>query len=312
MSALYEIRHETRYRHAGLVSVSQHVGYLTPRAFDRQIVHASRVAVVPEAADRGERVDYFGNVVTELAIVKPYSELSVCAESRVAVSGRQTPIAPGVSPPWEAVRNAGDWHAGRPPDAADEYRGASPFVQPSEDLAGYARASFTSGRPLLEAAIALMHRVHDDFTFDPGATEITTPLSRVLSDRRGVCQDFAHLLIGCLRSLGVPARYVSGYLLTDPPPGSPRLLGADASHAWLSVWCPVHGWVDLDPTNDVVPELRHVTVAWGRDYGDVSPLRGVVLGGGEHELTVAVSVVPEAEIQADAVSPTTPPRPLST
>ena len=126
-----------------------------------------------------------------------------------------------------------------------------------------------------------MHRIHEEFTFDPGSTTITTPVTRVLADRRGVCQDFAHLQIGCLRSLGLPARYVSGYLLTDPPPGQPRLVGADASHAWLSVWCPRMGWVDLDPTNDVLPALRHVTLAWGRDYGDVSPLRGVVLGGGD-------------------------------
>ena len=296
MSALYQIQHETRYVHAGTVSVSQHVGCLTPRRFDRQIVHEARVDVTPEAADRSERVDYFGNVVTQLAIVKPYTELSVRAESRVTVRGLPEPIAPESSPPWETVRDAGAWRAGRTPGEADEYRCASPFVQPSADLAAYARYAFTPGRPLLAAAIGLMHRVHDDFTFDPGATEITTPLSKVLLDRRGVCQDFAHLLIGCLRALGVPARYVSGYLLTDPPPGSPRLLGADASHAWLSVWCPAHGWVDLDPTNDLVPDLRHVTVAWGRDYGDVSPLRGVVLGGGEHELTVAVSVVPEQEL----------------
>ena len=139
-----------------------------------------------------------------------------------------------------------------------------------------------------------MHRIHDEFRFDPGATSITTPVTRVLAERHGVCQDFAHLQIACLRSLGLPARYVSGYLLTDPPPGQPRLVGADASHAWLSVWCPVHGWVDLDPTNDVLPDTRHVTIAWGRDYGDVSPLRGVVLGGGSHELYVGVSVVPSS------------------
>jgi transglutaminase-like putative cysteine protease len=292
MSAVYRIEHETRYRHAGTVTVSQHVCCLTPRRFAQQTVHAARIDVIPEPADRSERVDYFGNVVTQLAIVKPYTELRVRAESRVEVHGRPQPLAPDGSPPWEEVREAGAFHAGRTPGEADEYRCPSPFVQPGEALAEYAHADFTPRRPLLAAAIALMRRVNADFTFDAGATAITTPLSRVLLDRRGVCQDFAHLLIGCLRSLGVPARYVSGYLLTDPPPGSPRLLGADASHAWLSVWCPAHGWVDLDPTNDLIPDLRHVTVAWGRDYADVSPLRGVVLGGGEHELSVAVSVVP--------------------
>ena len=139
-----------------------------------------------------------------------------------------------------------------------------------------------------------MHRIHDEFRFDPSATTITTPVTRVLEERHGVCQDFAHLQISCLRSLGLPARYVSGYLLTDPPPGQPRLIGADASHAWLSVHCPRHGWVDLDPTNALLPDARHITLGWGRDYGDVSPLRGVMLGGAEHTLTVGVSVVPVA------------------
>ena len=137
-----------------------------------------------------------------------------------------------------------------------------------------------------------MHEIHDEFTFDPAATSVATPVTEVLAQRRGVCQDFAHLFIAALRSLGLPARYVSGYLLTDAPPGQPRLVGADASHAWVAVWCPVHGWVDLDPTNDVLPSMRHITLAWGRDYGDVSPLRGVVLGGQEHRLKVEVSVYP--------------------
>ncbi|HEY2432760.1 MAG TPA: transglutaminase family protein [Vicinamibacterales bacterium] len=295
MSAIYRIQHETRYRHSAPVTVSQHVGCLTPRRLPQQILHAWRLDVTPEPDDRGERLDYFGNVVTQLSIVKPYTELLVHAESRVAANARPRPIAPDGGPAWETVRDAGAWRVGRALGDADEYRYPSPFVEIDAAFAGYARADFAPRRPLLAAAIALMHRVHHDFTFDPGTTTVTTPLSRVLIDRRGVCQDFAHVLIGCLRSLGLPARYVSGYLLTDPPPGSPRLLGADASHAWLSVWCPSHGWVDLDPTNDVLPDERHITVAWGRDYGDVSPLRGVVLGGGEHELSVAVSVVPEGE-----------------
>ena len=296
MTTVYHVRHETRYRHAGTVAMSQHVAYLTPRALARQAVHSASVTFAPEAADRSDGRDYFGNLVTRLAILKPYTELSVIAESLVEVAaGAQ--VTPRTSPPWEAVRDAGVFRAGSPPGEADEFRYPSAFVQPSAALAEYARPCFPPGRPFLAGAIDLMHQVHGDFTFDAGVTSITTPLSRVLDDRRGVCQDFAHLQIGCLRSLGLPARYVSGYLLTDPPPGSPRLLGADASHAWLSAWCPVHGWVDLDPTNDLVPDVRHITVAWGRDYADVSPLRGVVLGGGEHELSVAVSVVPEEEAQ---------------
>ena len=156
----------------------------------------------------------------------------------------------------------------------------------------YARPSFAPGRPFLAAAVDLMHRIHHEFRFDPGATTIKTPVTRVLAERHGVCQDFAHLMIGCVRALGLPARYVSGYLLTDPPPGQPRLVGADASHAWLAVRDPHLGWIDLDPTNDVLPDRRHVTVAWGRDYGDVSPLRGVVLGGQHQTLKVGVSVIP--------------------
>ena len=297
MTASYRIRHDTHYRHAGTVSVSQHVACLTPRTLPRQTVHAARVDLAPEPADRSQRVDYFGNLVTHLAILKPYTELHVRAESRVDVTDGSEAIEPDASPAWESVRDAGAYRPGMPPAGTEEFRYPSPFVRPAAALADYARSEFTAGRPLLAAAIALTHRIHADFTFDADHTSITTPISRVLAERRGVCQDFAHLQIGCLRSLGLPARYVSGYLLTDPPPGRPRLLGADASHAWLSVWCPAHGWVDLDPTNGVVPDLRHVTVGWGRDYGDVSPLRGVVLGGGEHELSVAVSVVPEEEAQ---------------
>jgi transglutaminase-like putative cysteine protease len=294
MKATYHVRHDSTYRHTGTVSVSQHVACLTPRPLDRQTVFSSRIDVLPEPIDRSERIDYFGNIVTQMAILKPYAELHVRAESRVEV--REAPaIDPGASPAWETVRDAGRFHRGRPLAESDEYRSPSAFVQPGADLAAYAQASFTPGRPLLAAAIHLMERVHEDFIYDAEATSITTPLSRVLQDRRGVCQDFAHLQIGALRAVGVPARYVSGYLLTDPPPGRPRLLGADASHAWLSVWCPRHGWVDLDPTNNLVPDLRHITVAWGRDFADVSPLRGIVLGGGEHELAVGVSVVPEAE-----------------
>jgi transglutaminase-like putative cysteine protease len=173
-----------------------------------------------------------------------------------------------------------------------EFSYPSPHVTTGPDLAAYASESFTPKRSLVAAAIDLMHRINREFVFDAGATTIATPVTQVLANRRGVCQDFAHLQIGCLRSLGLAARYVSGYLVTHPIPGQPRLVGADASHAWLSVWCPRLGWVDLDPTNDVLPSQRHVTLAWGRDYGDVSPLRGVLLGGRDHELKVAVSVTP--------------------
>jgi transglutaminase-like putative cysteine protease len=291
-SALYRIEHDTRYVHATAVSMSQHVAYLTPRRLARQAVHEYALDVTPQPADLVERIDYYGNAVAQFSILQKYTELRVRATSLVEVRDSGSAIDPEASPPWETARDAAAFRPGAPLDESVQFRYRSPYVQPAEELAAFARPSFGPGRPLLAAAIELMQRIHDEFHFDAGVTTITTPITRVLSERRGVCQDFAHLQIACLRALGLPARYTSGYLLTDPPPGSPRLIGADASHAWLSVCCPRHGWVDLDPTNAVLPGLRHVTLAWGRDYGDVSPVRGVVLGGGEHELTVGVSVVP--------------------
>jgi transglutaminase-like putative cysteine protease len=170
--------------------------------------------------------------------------------------------------------------------------GARVVQQKIESLSDGVRSCLVSGRSAAAGAIDLMRRIHVAFRFDPSATTLTTPVSRVLVERRGVCQDFAHLQISCLRSLGLAARYVSGYLLTTPPPSRARMIGADASHAWLSVHCPRHGWVDLDPTNDLVPDQRHVTLCWGRDYGDVSPLRGVIMGAAEHTLYVGVNVMP--------------------
>lgn len=283
----YRVEHQTRYRHAGPVSVSHHLGWLTPRQMPTQVVRTFELRIEPEPADRIQRTDYFANAVTYFALLSPYRELTVVARSVVDVLAPERAVVPDDSPAWDDPAEA-------PPLALEEeqFRYGSPYVGTSEQLADYARRSFLPGRPLLAAAIDLMHRIHADFRYDPGATTVTTPLTRVMSEQRGVCQDFAHVQIGCLRSIGIPARYVSGYLLTEPPPGRPRLIGADASHAWISVRCPLHGWVDLDPTNDLLPDLRHVTVAWGRDYSDISPLRGVVLGGGEHALVVGVSVAP--------------------
>ena len=291
-SVFYRIEHQTRYVHTGLVSTSQHVGSLTPRSLPRQIVHAHALTVDPRPANQTQRTDYFGNLVTQFTILTPYTELRVATRGLVGVSASDHAIDPDGSPAWEEIRDAGVYRRGAPWDEAAQFRYRSPYIGPAPELAAFARRAFSPGRPLVAAAIALMHQIHDEFQFDSGATTITTPVTRVLSERRGVCQDFAHLQIACLRSLGLAARYVSGYLLTDPPPGQARQVGADASHAWLSVWCPRQGWVDLDPTNAVLPELRHVTLAWGRDYSDVSPLHGVVLGGGKHKLHVGVSVVP--------------------
>jgi transglutaminase-like putative cysteine protease len=292
MDARYRVEHETRYAYASSVSTSQHLAYLCPRQLPRQRVAWHDLAVEPRPSGSSRRRDYFGNVVDHFSVLKPHTELSVTAKSLVEVRAGESAPEPGASPAWEDVRDA--FAAGGPALAGDavEFAYASTYVAPAPELADFARRSFAPRRPLLDAAVDLMHTIHREFRFDPMATSITTPVSRVLVERRGVCQDFAHLLISCLRSLGLSARYVSGYLLTDPPPGQPRLAGADASHAWVSVHCPRAGWVDLDPTNDVVPSLRHVTLGWGRDYGDVSPLRGVILGGATPTLEVGVSVIP--------------------
>ena len=288
----YRIDHHTHYDYAATVATSQHVAYLEPRALPRQHVLAHTLTIDPPAASVTRRVDYFGNAAAHFTLITPHDTLGVASHSEVMVDAREAVIDPSRSPAWEDVRDRLAFRRGEPAGEASQFAWTSPYIAPAPELADYARRSFHAGRPLLDAAVDLMHRIHDEFRFDASATTITTPVTRVLEERHGVCQDFAHLQISCLRALGLPARYVSGYLLTDPPPGQPRLIGADASHAWLSVHCPAHGWVDLDPTNALLPDARHITIAWGRDYGDVSPLRGVMLGGAEHTLSVGVSVVP--------------------
>lgn len=291
-SAHYRVRHDTRYAYASRVSTSQHVACLRPRALARQRVHRASLTVEPTPARWTRRTDYFGNAVDQFTLLHPHADLLVRGESLVELVPRATPVEPALSPAWETVRDGLAYRRGAASDEAAAFSFASTYVALEAAMAAFARASFPAGRPLLEGAIDLMHRIYTEFRYDPKATTITTPLERVLEDRRGVCQDFAHLQIACLRSLGLPARYVSGYLLTTPPPGQPRLEGADASHAWLSVHCPTNGWVDLDPTNDLLPDRRHVTLGWGRDFADVSPLHGIILGGSQHTLSVGVSVIP--------------------
>lgn len=292
MTVRYQIEHLTRYTYSSRVSTSQHLAYLSPRVLPHQRLLRHSIAIDPEPLENLEREDYFGNRVRQFTVLAPHRSLSVTGQSLVEVGEVSAPVDPARSPAWENVSARLAYKRAAPPHEAHQFAYRSPYVTGSPEIETYARRSFAAGRPLLAAALDLMHRIHEEFTFDPSATTITTPVSRVLDDRHGVCQDFAHLQIACLRTLGLPARYVSGYLLTDPPKGQARLVGADASHAWLSVHCPAHGWVDLDPTNDVIADKRHITVAWGRDYGDVSPLRGVILGGAEHRLEVGVSVVP--------------------
>jgi transglutaminase-like putative cysteine protease len=287
----YEVTHRTTYHYSEPVTLGHNSTHLTPRTLPRQRCLANRLAILPVPSCQRNWIDYFGNHVNYFTVEEEHRELTVTAISEVAMESAQPPA---VSPAgtWEEARDAIRRRRDSIDIAAAPFSFDSPCVGRDDRLASYAAISFTPGRPLLEAALDLTCRIFHEFKYDPTATSVSTPTMEVFEKRRGVCQDFAHLEIGCLRSLGLAARYVSGYLLTDPRPGQPRLLGADASHAWLSVFCPGLGWVDLDPTNNVIPSMRHVTLAWGRDYGDVCPIKGVFLGGGSHWMSVAVDVVP--------------------
>lgn len=287
----YKVSHTTVYYYDESVPICQNEVRLTPRHFGAQTCLSNRLLVKPQPAKIEKRLDYFGNHVSSFSIEEGHQKLSVAAVSRVRVD-ENAPLNASASVAWEQLRDR------LPRDRSGEGLGAyqftfdSDYVQASPELAAYAGPSFTSGRPCVEAVLELTHRIFADFTFDPTATTVNTPVLEVLRLRRGVCQDFAHLQISCLRSLGLAARYVSGYLLTMPPPGQPRLIGADVSHAWLSVYCGEQGWIDFDPTNDQIPSTRHITLAWGRDYADVCPIKGVFLGGGQHRMTVSVDVSP--------------------
>jgi len=288
----YRIKHITRYEYEGPVSVCHSEARLFPRSLPTQAVARAELKVVPRPMSYAEGVDYFGNRVSRFSIEEPHLSLEVTATSEVSVSAPER--APGLdtAPAWEAALAPSLADEGPAGFDASAFALESPLVAPNPALDAYARPSFSRGRPLLEAVTELMGRIHAEFAYDPHFTTVATPLAEVLEHRRGVCQDFAHLAIGCLRSLGLAARYVSGYIETLPPPGRPRLVGADASHAWFSVYVPGTGWLDFDPTNDQLPTEQHITVAWGRDYGDVNPLKGVVLGGGAHQLQVSVDVAP--------------------
>lgn len=238
-------------------------------------------------------MDFFGNCVRYLALQEPHQRLVVESRSRIDVAPRDGPVDLPSSPAWESVAAS--------LVAADvavldplQFAFASPYVALDREARDYALPSFSGGRPILEAAMNLTSRIFEDFEYQGGVSDVSTPVRQVLKMRKGVCQDFAHLEIACLRSIGLAARYVSGYLLTHPPPGRPKLVGSDASHAWLSVWAGELGWIDLDPTNNVIPDVEHITLAWGRDYGDVSPMNGFIIGGGTHSVTVGVDVTPVA------------------
>jgi transglutaminase-like putative cysteine protease len=247
--------------------------------------------ILPNPAVRKVREDYFGNHLCFFSIQETHQRLEITTTSRVTVSARELP-APENTPTWEEVVNL--FRDPVSPEVVEPYQFVfdSPQVRASVELFDYARESFGKNTPLLAGVADLTRRIFEDFKFDPKATTIATPLEEVLEKRRGVCQDFAHLGIACLRSLGLPARYVSGYLRTRPPEGQPRCIGADASHAWFRVFCPGTGWVDFDPTNNVQPGEEHIIVAYGRDFSDVSPVAGIITGGGKHGVQVSVDVEP--------------------
>lgn len=287
----YAVRHQTIYDYSEPVSLCHSTAHLRPRDTPHQICANVAIEIDPPPDAKSIGGDYFGNEVLHFSLQRPHRRLTVTAKSEVTVAAQQrTALLPDCA--WEEVRDR--------VRVVTEERFVDPFqfvldsslVRVTDVMGEYTRSSFTPGRAIHEAAADLTARIHADFKYDAAATVVSTPLEEVWMNRRGVCQDFSHVQIACLRSIGLPARYVSGYLLTNPSPGQPRLIGADASHAWVSIYCLDRDWVDFDPTNNVIPGEKHVTVAWGRDFADVSPIRGVILGGGHHSVSVSVAVEP--------------------
>ena len=310
----YQITHNTTYTYAEKISTCHNQVHLAPRNFAYQTCENHRLTIRPEPVDRDKRLDYFGNQVEYFVILQPHSRLTVSSISRVNVEPQAPDLAAPL--PWEKMveQLRSDlvpqtlqarqfiYSSPRIPLPAiglepttHNGNGDSGVASPSfvRDVRSYASESFKPNTPLTLAVRDLTRRIHADFVFDGKATNLNTPVEQAFRQRRGVCQDFAHIQLACLRSLGIAARYVSGYLRTDAPAGRPRLVGADASHAWVSVYCGEMGWIDFDPTNDCVPTDAHITIAWGRDYDDVCPIQGVFLGGGKHTMSTSVDVVPQ-------------------
>lgn len=286
---IFAISHKTYYRYTQPVAQSQHLVHLAPRRDTRQTVLRHSMMIDPAPVMRYDGCDAFGNPISILDIEEPHKEFVLNARSTIET------VAPhssdfSRSTPWDALDEA-LYPAGREIDLdVVQYRCPSRLTEPTLAIRDYAAQTFKPGRPVLEAAHELTQRMFADFSFDATATDVSTPITEVLRKRRGVCQDFAHLALAFLRSHGVPARYISGYILTLPPPGQPKLQGSDASHAWISIWAPEIGWRDFDPTNGLVVGDEHVLLAHGRDYGDVCPISGVIVGGGHHTVSVGVDV----------------------
>jgi transglutaminase-like putative cysteine protease len=313
MNRKYRVRHETRYRYSADVVHAHHLLHLVPRPASYQQCLEHEIAIEPAVHRRRSELDAFGNPMLRLELAQPHRELAVVSQMQIEVHSRPA-VDVWTTEPWEKVRDSFAYHGAWPSreqlDAA-RFRHESPHVRLKQAFTDYAAECFEAGQPILACAEALTTRLQADITYAPGETGIGTSATEVIETRRGVCQDFAHLMIACLRSRGLPARYVSGYLRTNAPPEAgadseaKRLVGDGASHAWVSVWSPPYGWIEFDPTNGCFAGTDHVAVAWGRDFGDVSPLRGVILGGGQHQLSVTVAVEPvddAAEIAARNLS----------
>jgi transglutaminase-like putative cysteine protease len=296
----YALSHRTSYVYGESVDLAHHLLCLTPRSGAAQTVLSCRLHATP-AGRMTSGADRFGNTVTWLTIDEPHDRFTVELQAEVEVHARPAHVL-AASKPWEQVRDLLVDDGFPEPVEACEFTFATAQTPLLPELRSYAARCFTAGRPVLEAARELTRQIHRDFTFDAAATLVSTPLAEVLKRRRGVCQDFAHLQIAALRTLGLAARYMSGYIQTLDKHGKPNLLGGDASHAWVSVWCPEAGWVEFDPTNDLVVDRQHVLLSWGRDYSDVSPTRGIILGGGAHTVDVAVALraIRDAEPAAKA------------
>jgi transglutaminase-like putative cysteine protease len=299
---LLHVLHETAYDYKTMVRTAHHMAHLKPATTAHQQLLSHRLTVDPSPAQQTESIDVYGNTRSFFSLQFTHDWLRVQAESLVSTSAPPQPEE-GLS--WEEVAERMRYRRGAVYDAASEFAFSSPYVPRDPGFASFAQPVFTRGKPLIAAARELMRRIHADFEYAPATTDVNTPALEALALRKGVCQDLAHVMLGCLRSLGLPARYVSGYLLTEPAAGQPRLVGCDASHAWVSVYLPAlegpGAWADLDPTNDRAPGEDYVTLAIGRDYSDVSPIRGVLHGGANHTLRVGVTVTPTEAAVPDEV-----------
>lgn len=299
----YNITHITEYFYGDPVPLCHNLVHLKPRDIARQTLLSHTLQITPSPLVRADRVDFFGNLTTWFSVQEPHDRMRIVSKSLIEVKNFEPPSG-FWWPAWDEVKRMLTERRDRDFLDARQFAFASPHISTGAELAEYARADFAPGRPMMECVTELTQRIHKEFKFDKHVTTIGTPVEEVLRHRHGVCQDFAHLQIACLRSLGLAARYVSGYLRTLPPPGQERLVGSDASHAWVSVFFPDYGWIDFDPTNGIIPSSGHITLAWARDYSDISPVKGVVVGGRRHSLRVSVDVEPlSAKEKRDGKAP---------